>query len=320
MIDFCVLGSGISGSTIANLLSKKYSVEIFDKARGPGGRASNRRYKRNLSFDHGVQYISPKDNSFKKFINYLKNKNILKIWDGQHIDLNLLKGHSLKYIGKKGNNDISKYLSKDIKKRFNSKISKIKFKKSYWQIISNDKTYFFKNLIITCPYPQLISLSKKYLDKEIIKLKIKMKPNITTMLVFKKNYNLPISSIRFKNKIISWAANENSKKRFKSNLNLWTIQAGEKYSNANINLLKKNKEKISNEIINEFVKISGLNKKNIKFYNSHGWKYSQSIQPSNLKCSWNKKKQLGICGDWFLGPNVEHAWLSAQTLFKKIKK
>ena len=51
MKDFCVVGSGIAGSTVANLLSKKYSVEIFDKARGPGGRASNRRYIENLSFD-----------------------------------------------------------------------------------------------------------------------------------------------------------------------------------------------------------------------------------------------------------------------------
>ena len=60
MIDFCVLGSGISGSTIANLLSKKYSVKVFDKARGPGGRSSSKRFKENLSFDHGVQYVSPK--------------------------------------------------------------------------------------------------------------------------------------------------------------------------------------------------------------------------------------------------------------------
>ena len=68
MIDFCILGSGISGSTIANLLSKKYSVKVFDKARGPGGRSSNKRFKNNLSFDHGVQYISPKSKEFTKFI------------------------------------------------------------------------------------------------------------------------------------------------------------------------------------------------------------------------------------------------------------
>ena len=66
MIDFCVLGSGIAGSTIANLLSKKYSIHVFDKARGPGGRSSNKRFKNNLSFDHGVQYISPKSKLFIK--------------------------------------------------------------------------------------------------------------------------------------------------------------------------------------------------------------------------------------------------------------
>ena len=50
MIDVCILGSGIAGSTIANLLSKKHSVHVFDKARGPGGRSSNKRFKTNLSF------------------------------------------------------------------------------------------------------------------------------------------------------------------------------------------------------------------------------------------------------------------------------
>ena len=91
MIDFCVLGSGVSGSTIANLLSKKYSVHVFDKARGPGGRSSNKRFKNNLSFDHGVQYISPKSIQFKKFIADLRKKKILKKWTGKHIFLNRLK-------------------------------------------------------------------------------------------------------------------------------------------------------------------------------------------------------------------------------------
>ena len=66
MIDFCVLGSGISGSTIANLLNKKYSVEIIDKAKGIGGRSSNKKINKYISFDHGLQYFSTKNN-------YLKN-------------------------------------------------------------------------------------------------------------------------------------------------------------------------------------------------------------------------------------------------------
>ena len=43
MSSYCVIGSGISGATIANLLSKKNSVHIYDKARGPGGRSSFKR-------------------------------------------------------------------------------------------------------------------------------------------------------------------------------------------------------------------------------------------------------------------------------------
>ena len=74
MIEFCILGSGMAGSTIANLLSKKSSVKIFDKARGAGGRSSNRRFRDGASFDHGLQYICPKNKLFKKFLINLEKK------------------------------------------------------------------------------------------------------------------------------------------------------------------------------------------------------------------------------------------------------
>ena len=164
MKDFCIVGSGIAGSTIANLLSKKYSVEIFDKARGPGGRASNRRYKLNLSFDHGLQYFSPKSNEFKKFLLDLKKKSIITIWPGHHLDLTFdKKKDSIKYVGKNGNNDLCKYLIKNIKANFNSAVTNIKFNSEYWTITVNDsKKIYFKNLILTCPFPQLKTLASKY--------------------------------------------------------------------------------------------------------------------------------------------------------------
>ena len=60
MSTYCVIGSGISGATISNLLNKKHSVDLYDKARGPGGRSSFKRLDKKIGFDHGVQYISPK--------------------------------------------------------------------------------------------------------------------------------------------------------------------------------------------------------------------------------------------------------------------
>ena len=56
MIEFCILGSGMAGSTIANLLSKKSSVEIFDKARGAGAdhQTEDLRMARALIMDYSI--------------------------------------------------------------------------------------------------------------------------------------------------------------------------------------------------------------------------------------------------------------------------
>ena len=121
MTDFCILGSGVAGSTIASLLKKKYSVHVIEKARGPGGRASNKKLTKNFNFDHGVQYISPKSKIFTKYIKKLVKKKLMKKWVGNHIDFTLEKKIKLnKFIGKKANNDFIKYQLKKIKKNISS--------------------------------------------------------------------------------------------------------------------------------------------------------------------------------------------------------
>ncbi|MDC0628418.1 NAD(P)-binding protein [Pelagibacteraceae bacterium] len=322
MIDFCILGSGIAGSTIANLLSKKHTVEVFDKARGPGGRCSNKRYKNNLNFDHGAQYISPKSKKFTSFIKKLYNTKIIKKWNGLHLDLNFKNiKNKTKYIGKNANNDICKYLLKGVKINYLSEIINIKNINNYWQItLQNKKTYNFKNLILTCPYPQVKNLANKYLDPKKFNLKLKMSPNITVLTVYKNYKNLPISSIKFNDNVLSWAANENSKKRFKTNLSLWTLQSTTQWSNKKINSYKKNKNTVIKELEKRFEELTGFNKKSKIFNHIHGWKYSYNLKSTKMDSFWNNKLGLGVCGDWFLGPKAEDAWTSSTALYNKIKK
>ena len=91
MRNFCVIGSGISGATIANLLNKKHTVDLYDKARGLGGRSSFKRLDKIRGFDHGTQYFSPKSPEFKRFTKKYKTleslskaneTQILKMWEG----------------------------------------------------------------------------------------------------------------------------------------------------------------------------------------------------------------------------------------------
>ncbi len=321
MSSFCVIGSGISGATIANLLNKKHTVDLYDKARGLGGRSSFKRLDKIRGFDHGTQYFSPKTPEFKRFTKKLIEKKILKIWEGNHKFLSYKKKENKKHvkvIGRKGNNDISKYLLKNVRCYFQSELKKINFQSRKWNLIFNDgEIRNYENLILTCPFPQLKKLSKKYIKNSFIKKKIKMDANITILIEIKKT-NLGYSSFLFNDKVLGWAGYENSKKRFKSKSDLWTLQSTFNWANKKINqnkVLKKTNAKI---LINKFFKLTGIKKTKVLFSLNHGWKYSSNSKPLKLKSYWNSRLNLGVCADWFNGPRLESGWISANDLFKKI--
>ena len=323
MSSFCVIGSGISGATIANLLNKKHNVDLYDKARGLGGRSSFNRLDKIRGFDHGTQYFSPKTPEFKRFTKKLIEKKILKIWEGNHKFLSDKKKENKKHvkvIGRKGNNDISKYLLKNVRCYFQSELKKINFQNKKWNLIFNDgEIRNYENLILTCPFPQLKKLSKKYIKNSFIKEKIKMDANITILIEIKKT-NLGYSSFLFNDRILGWAGYENSKKRFKSKSDLWTLQSTFNWANKKINQNKVIKKTNAKILIDKFFKLTGIKRTKVLFSLNHGWKYSSSSKPLKLKSYWNSRLNLGVCADWFNGPRLESGWISANDLYKKIDR
>ncbi len=321
MSDYCVIGSGISGATIANLINKKFKVNLYDKGRGPGGRASFKRVKGQIGFDHGTQYFSPKTKEFKKFTNRLIKIKILKKWSGNHIFLNSKKKENkkhIKIIGKKGNNDICKFLLKKVKCYYRSEVKKIYYKNKLWFLLFSDgKVKTYKGVILTCPFPQLKKLSEKFINNIFIKKKLKMDANITVMIAIKKNKGSPCSFV-FDDPILGWAGNENSKKRFKSKYDLWTLQSTFKWANRNIDKNKKNLEKNSKILIDKFFKLTKMERSKLIYSINHGWKYSSNSKPFKIRSYWDPQIKLGVCADWFIGPRLESGWLSAHDLFKKI--
>ena len=321
MSDYCVIGSGISGATIANLLNKKFQVNLYDKGRGPGGRASFKRVKGQIGFDHGTQYFSPKTIEFKKFANRLIKIKILKKWSGNHIFLNSKKKENkkhIKIIGKKGNNDICKFLLKKVKCFYLSEVKKIYYKNKLWFLLFTDgKIRTYKGVILTCPFPQLKKLSEKFINNIFIKRKLKMDANITVMIAIKKNKESP-SSFLFDDPVLGWAGNENTKKRFKSKHDLWTLQSTFKWANKNIDKNKKNLKKNSKILIDKFFKLTKIKKTKVIYSINHGWKYSSNSKPLKIRSYWDPQKKIGVCADWFIGPRLESGWISAHDLFRKI--
>ena len=67
MNKLTIIGSGFSAGVFSRSINDK-DIIIFDKSRGPGGRSSTRRVENIGAFDHGLQFISPKEKKFELFL------------------------------------------------------------------------------------------------------------------------------------------------------------------------------------------------------------------------------------------------------------
>ena len=86
MQNVAVIGAGITGISLANLLKKKVNLTVFEKSRGVGGRMATRRAEP-YQFNHGAQYFKVENNEFKDFLQPLMKNKIIKPLETNYIEV-----------------------------------------------------------------------------------------------------------------------------------------------------------------------------------------------------------------------------------------
>ena len=141
-----VIGSGLSGITVASLIKKKNNVEIFEKSRDVGGRMSTRK-EPPFTFDHGAQFFKIKTNEFQNFVSELITEKIIRPWNFKlaYFDRNnlkkikIIKSEDKFFVGTPNMDSIVKYKSKNCKVILNTKIEKILKKNNKWYLSDQNK-------------------------------------------------------------------------------------------------------------------------------------------------------------------------------------
>ena len=318
-----IIGAGLSGITLANLIKKKFDVEIFEKSRGVGGRMSTRK-ELPFIFDHGAQFFKIKTIEFLNFCSELFDQRIIRPWN---FNLAYFEGNNLKkiriikkkhkyFVGVPDMNSIVKYLSKNCDVALNTKIEKVIKRGKKWYLYDQSKRLYggYDWLILTLPGEQNLELIPKSLSFYSLVESIKMKAVFSVMIGMNESFNLKYDAALIENIDIAWLAINNSKPHRHCKHSL-LVNSSFEYAAKNIN---SPKEKILKHLLCVTSRLIKYRLSNPSIVKIHKWRYVEAEKSPVENYYLNQDSQIAVCGDWFINSRVEGAFTSANHLSKKI--
>ena len=325
MKNVAIIGTGITGVTLANLLHKKYNLTVFEKSRGVGGRMATRRAEP-YQFNHGAQYFKLENKEFKDFMQPLMVNKIIKPLKTNQIEIlnkkviKRTKIYNQQYFTaeSKMNSVVKSLINNNLSIKLLCKIEETLKENDKWFIVDSDKVSYgpYDWLFITIPPNQAIEIlynSFKFLD--IIK-KIKMRSCYSLMLGFDKFEEFDFDTALFLNEDVQWLSIRKIILENKEYYNL-LINSSYNFAEQNIN---GSKDKISDHLIKQVSDILKCKLNNYEHKALHFWKYAMSEKNNNLGSLLDEDLKVIVCGDWCMNGKVEGGFLSAKDAAKKLIK
>ncbi|MED6211714.1 hypothetical protein PIB30_076332 [Stylosanthes scabra] len=343
-----VVGGGISGAVCASTLARNgVSVTLFESARGPGGRMSNRREKtedgKELSFDHGAPFFSVSKPEVLSVVQEWESKGLVAEWKEKFgsFDFHTRKfnnieqqeGLSKRYVGVPGMNSICKALCNEsgVESKFGVGIGKAEWldDEKLWSLTAVDGQNLghFKGLVasdknIVSPRITEVTGRSPPLDFNLVpelsaKLQnLPVQPCFAVMLAFAEPLSsIPFKGISFENsKVLSWAYCDSSKPNRTTTSERWVLHSTAEYAEGIISQtgMKKPSDatlnKVAEQLLQEFHS-TGVHIPEPFFKRAHRWgsAFPGASVAPEEKCLLDRNKRVVICGDFCVSPNVEGA-------------
>jgi len=308
-----VVGAGVSGLICARtLVDHGFSVTVFDKGRGPGGRAATRRAELNLLFDHGAQYFTTRDPRFARYVLAWQAQGVLAEWGGRIVKLQdgsvAETTPQPRYVGTPGMSALGAHLSADLAIRQETRIRRVTRADGGWNLGDESGAEFgpFDFLIIAVPAPQAAELLSPHRFAEEA-ANIPMAPCWTALVGFDRRYQVPWDGAFVHDSPLSWVARNSSKPGRPAGHECWVLQASPEWSSAH---LEDPPETIGPHLLGALHAATGIAPSAPIHLTAHRWRYSQGSDPQGRTVLNDPATGLVVCGDWLAGGRVEGAFLS----------
>jgi predicted NAD/FAD-dependent oxidoreductase len=298
-----------------------HEVEVFDKARRPGGRLSTRRSDLG-SFDHGAQYFTARDPGFVREVQRWRSRGKVAPWEGRIVVLKdeatvTDSAETERYVGVPTMSQLAREMSENIQVHVGSRIRRLSRTASQWWLISDiDATNGpYDGVVVAVPSRQAASLLEPSPDLARVAERTVMHPCWAVMAVPEQPLALDFDAAFVHDAPLGWVAC-NSSKPGRGGPERWVLHGAPAWAEAH---LEDEPQSVARTLWRSFFESLGRPVVGARHLEAHRWRFALP-EPSTLDdvCLYDSALRLGACGDWCGGARVEGAYLSGVALARRI--
>ena len=328
-LSIAIVGAGLSGLTIANVISDDADVTVFEKARGVGGRMSTR-YADEFYFDNGTQFFTARNKKFKQFLAPHFSSGLVQEWQGNLVTLE--KGKTMvdrrwlepHYVATPGMNNLCKKLAENIKINLNCDIAPLGEKSNQgWELFDKNGSGlgYYDWVVSTAPPPQTIHLFDKFLPRDSILNQSKFLASYSLMFGFHKKWVYPWMAADILNSPLEWIAVNSTKPGRNQNLTTLVVHSSNRWAETHVD---DDLEKTGCFLRDELHQILKFDVSNPDYFSLHRWRYALLDKLNDEKTKnepyYDKVLQLASVGDWCTRSRIEDTWLNAHDLALRLAR
>jgi renalase len=313
-LNIAVVGAGLSGLACALELQRAgHKVTVFEKGQDAGGRMATRETELG-GFDHGAQYFTVTDPSFRRAVDGWSAAGLVAPWEGRIVALaggrSQQGTETRRYVGVPGMNAVARMLAADLDLRCEARIASVERLPAWHLGDETGSTHGpFDAVALAVPADQALPLLAADPVMAASASRARLDPCWALMLGFPVPLALDYDGAFSGNHRIAWIARENSKPGRRPG-ERWVVHARPDWSSEHV---EDDPDDVRIKLLKSFHELTGTAVQPIHAV-VHRWRYASVPAPLDAPCLWNPAIGLGACGDWCGGPRIEGAWLSGSAL------
>ncbi|HJL16337.1 MAG TPA: FAD-dependent oxidoreductase [Sandaracinaceae bacterium LLY-WYZ-13_1] len=308
-----VIGAGVAGLTCARTLADHgWSVTVFEKARGPGGRMATRRTDGDgARFDHGAQYFTARDPRFARWVHAWAHEGLVAPWPARFATVEGGEARpespeAIRWIGARKMSAVCGHLASSVSVVTGARVAPPRRASPGWTLRTEDGRPLgrFDVVVSTAPAPQSAALWSEAPELADRIAAAEMAPCWAVMLELEAAPAVGWDAAKIRGGPLAWVA-RNGSKGARGREETWVLHAAPDWSTEH---LERAPEEVLAPLVAAFRELTGAGEPRRAV--AHRWRHAKTIAPVGEPCLFDPALGAGACGDWLLGAKVEAAFLS----------